>query len=545
MPRLRCVYARLIGVVEFSRFCNGGEAMKTTTRRQMLATMPAIVAAMTGGAAAAGALALPDFQEIPGRWLSPNALGCRAMVVPAERATRRRPRRTIEHVAVERVGPVSAEQLIGMPHYHWGLLRNKITDERQEGRNLAHCLKCGRPVFISVRRFGERRLPYFQHFQDGDTSCPWFSGQTLHPDKARAAQYQGQQESYAHRFLCNEIARLALLDARFTSAEVSQYLPPTENRSGRYPDVLPTRNDGWRIAIEIQLSNTFQTEISARCLHYDREGIPLLWVFYGVDLHGGDVLQSFRDVLLRHRYNAFFLDTDAVAESQRRQTLVLKCYVGDLNGNFDQGRLVTLDDLKSPPKGLPFFEDQITPALAAQLAQGEQARRRWEAALRTRPDDEDLDGPTFLEANDQLCILVPELAVWQAEDPFNRWLFANLIAVLLSTLSYAEGDFRNYASRQLNALSMLNSKLPSQNMLPFATIMGEFLTKTRASALLTTTVGEHLNRALAAGEGKFVLESEVPWFAVRALFPEVFDPWLRLQLEELGALPAWATPDVR
>jgi hypothetical protein len=165
-----------------------------------------------------------------------------------------------------------------------------------------------------------------------------------------------------------------------------------------------------------------QTEISARCLHYDREGIPLLWVLCGVDLHGGDVPQSFRDVLFRPRNNAFFLDRDAVAASQRRHTLVLKCYVGDLKGDFDQGRLVTLDDLKFLPQQLPFIEDRITPAL---LARGKQLRQPWIAALRARPesrDDKDLNGPAFIEGNEHLCTLVPELRAWQAKDQSNSWL---------------------------------------------------------------------------------------------------------------------------
>jgi hypothetical protein len=31
-------------------------------------------------------------------------------------------------------------------------------------------------------------------------------------------------------------------------------------------------------------------------------------------------------------------------------------------------------------------------------------------------NDKDLNDPAFIEANDQLCTLVPELRAWQAED---------------------------------------------------------------------------------------------------------------------------------
>jgi hypothetical protein len=189
--------------------------------------------------------------------LSSHAPGRCAVVVPTEGATTRQPRRIIKLAFVEGVGPISHAELLGMTDHEWGALRKIITDQRQgQRKNLAHCLMWrGIHPGVPIRRAS---TPAFSTLQGGDETSPWFSGRTLHPNEARAAQYQGQQESYAHRCLCNEIARLALLDARFTSAVVSEYLPPTENAYGRRPDVLPTRNDGWRIAIEIQLSNTFR-----------------------------------------------------------------------------------------------------------------------------------------------------------------------------------------------------------------------------------------------------------------------------------------------
>jgi hypothetical protein len=454
------------------------------------------------------------------------------------------PRRIIEHALLQGVGPISAERLLGLSENEWGLLRSAITDGRRARppRHVARCLRCSGPVFIQARAFRGLRLPHFAHFKGGDVSYPWHTGETLHPDDARALQYGGAQESLTHRMLCEQIAELASADERCISAAVSKYLPPTDNERGRYPDVLIDRRGAPRIAVEIQLSNTFQTEVSARCLHYEREGVGLIWVLFGLDLQKDDLPQSFRDVVLRHRGNAFLLDDEAVAASRERRTLVLKCYLRGPDGSFEMGRLVCLDDLTFPKSGLPYLEDRITPGL---LARGESARTPWRIALRGRSADfahSDLRDPAFLAANEDLCRRVPALRQWEAENFQGQWMVANLIAVVFSALSYANGTFRNYASRQANVQALLNSKLPSENLLPFALIMQDILQRCGANDLISGSVGQHLERALALGDGNFVLDYEAPWAAMAALLPELFDPLLRFELETLDTLPTWARP---
>lgn len=452
------------------------------------------------------------------------------------------PKRIIEHALLQGIGPISAERLLALPEMEWGLLRSAITDARRARppAHVARCLMCSGPVFIQARAFRGLRLPYFAHFKGGDATCPWHTGETLHPNEARALQYGGAQESAAHRMLCEQIAELAAADERCVSAEVSKYLPPSDNERGRYPDVLIVRRSAPKIAVEIQLSNTFQTEVSARCLHYEREGVGLLWVLYGLDLLANDLPQSFRDVVLRHRGNAFLLDDEAVTASHARRTLVLKCYLRGPDGRFETGRLVSLDDLTFPTKGPPYLEDRITPGL---LARGEAARTPWRIALRGRSPDfsyADLRSPAFLTANDDLCSLVPGLRQWEAETYQGQWMIANLIAVVFSTLSHANGTFRNYASRQDNVQALLNSKLPSESLLPFALIMQEILQRGGTDDLLLGSVGKHLGRALALGDGNFVLDYEAPWAAIAVLLPELFDPLLRFELDALDALPTWA-----
>ena len=310
-----------------------------------------------------------------------------------------KPQRIIEVAVVDRVGPITAQQLMTMSEAEWGLLRQRITDARRERgpASIAACLRCGGAVFIKARAFRSQRLPYFAHFKGADTTCPWFTGDTQDPDSLKAGQYHGRQESPAHRLICEQIAALAEQDPSCSRVAVDTYLAPTAEGHGRYPDVLVTYEDGRAVAFEIQLSNTFQTEISDRSLHYRREGVGLIWVLLGHELRSGDLPQSFRDVILRHRDNAFVLDQAAVEASLRNQRLMLTCFLREPEGDFDEGRQIAVSDLVFPEAGWPYYEDRITPGL---LARGEAVRAPWRRALQARKElsHAELESPAFIAA---------------------------------------------------------------------------------------------------------------------------------------------------
>jgi competence CoiA-like predicted nuclease len=100
--------------------------------------------------------------------------------------------------------------------------------------------------------------------------------------------------------------------------QVDSYLPPTANTFGRYPDVLVRRIGLPAMAIEVRLSRTFQTEISARCSHYDRECMPLVWVLYGVDLDSGDVMPISQADIRRLR-------SDEARQARQRSMVLQQC----------------------------------------------------------------------------------------------------------------------------------------------------------------------------------------------------------------------------
>lgn len=429
-----------------------------------------------------------------------------------------------------------------MPEDEWGILRDRITDfaADKDGGRLARCMHCNSRVFIQTRVSGEKRLPYFVHYSGGDPACPWFQGKTISPDAARAAQYGGAQESNAHRSLCEEIDRLLSLDTRYRKSTVGLYHSPAESKHGRFPDVYVELEGLRPFVIEVQISHTFQTEVSGRSLYYHREGVGLVWVLYGIDPQHDALPQSFRDVVRRHRGNAFVLDLDAVRESQRQRTLVLKCYCKNALDEFDPPVFVTLDQLQIPKKGLPFLEDRITSALRERI---DARRKPWFSALNSllkaqsesATHSEEID-----EAFRELRKSVPQFSNYYSGDE-ERFEILRLISAVFSVISTANGKERNYASRHPNIRAMLNTFLNMDSGFPiYALLIERLLRLTALHQLLGGTVGEHIERAKGRMDGNLCLDFEPEWDIMRHLVPEVFDPVTRDELIYLDALPEWA-----
>ncbi|MCL4853292.1 MAG: hypothetical protein KJZ78_18190 [Bryobacteraceae bacterium] len=321
------------------------------------------------------------------------------------------------------------------------------------------------------------------------------------------------------------------------------YLPPTENSFGRYPDVYIEWSDFPPFAIEVQLSDTFQTEVSARCIHYQREGIPLIWLLYGIDPGGEDIRQSFRDVIRRHRGNAFVLDQQAIEASRAEKTIILKCFLKNKDGLFDAPILTRIDKLKFPESGLPYLEDRITGPLREQI---NDVRKPWFKALdplREGWDWRALEMPQVMEALDTLRRMFPVLSHWAGSKQDQDFTVLRLVAVVFSILSTANGHERNYATRHPNVRAMLNTLLhvPS-GIQRYALLVEALLQQTVLRDLLQGTVGQHIARAKAQMEGNLSLSDDPEWAIMRFLVPEALDPLVREELIYLRALPAWASP---
>lgn len=411
---------------------------------------------------------------------------------------------------IERIGPVSAFQLLNMTDDQWGIIRDQITDKRNGKDGLvARCLACGHPVFISAPKRQGIARPAFNHYSGSDISCPWYQGQNMKPNDARAAQYQGKQASEFHGLMCELVGELAALDDRYVSHDVEDYLPPTENAYGRFPDIRVTWKDVGTFVVEFQMSGTFQTEISARCKHYEREGIPLLWVLFGIET-ALELPQSFVDVIRRHRGNAFVLDTAAVAASREQRTLVLSCYLRNAQGGLDAPKLVRFDSLTVPHSKLVYHEDRIT-TLQREVINSR--RKPWFDALEAWQEDRD----------------EPLLGFDKAQ--------SLLIAGAFSIVATANGKPRNYMSKHPNVSAALNTYLKIGHLSPYADLLTRLIENTASAAFIKPSVWDHLQRHRSPDQ---IGEHSTEWRLLRELLPEALDPVVREELRYLDTLPRWA-----
>jgi hypothetical protein len=430
------------------------------------------------------------------------------------------PRRTIQEAIFEGLGPLSARELLAMSRDGWETLRAGITDHRNgKAGFVARCVACQGLVYIALT---SQRRPLFAHYQGSDPRCPWYSGKNTHPDHVRAAQYRGQQESEMHRKMCDLIAELAALDPRCVATKVDQYLPPTESAYGRYPDVLVDWREFGRFAVEYQMSHTFQMEVSQRCIHYDREGIPLLWLLSSFDPN--QMTQDVSDVVHRHRGNAFVMDQNAVKASREQATLVLTCHLSNGRG-YDAPVLTRFDALTFPESRRPFLQDRLVGTLLEQINRRRlpffQAFRAWG------------------NRNDHLPL--EELGRFPKR---SRPRIDRLVAAAFSIVAEAAGRPENFASDHPNIQGMLNTFQNSGTLAPYARLIVTLIENTALRSLLKGTVGEHLRRSIQEhpkGPIEQVDERSEEWTLLRELLPEALDPFIRQRLIDAKALPGWAT----
>jgi hypothetical protein len=415
------------------------------------------------------------------------------------------------------IGEISIRELMDMPEERWGFLRDRITDHNN-GRTgyTARCCACDSRVFIKSSIHGDTRRPLYSHYRGGDKNCIWYHGPTDDPNRIRANQYNGQQESFEHFQMCKLLSSVIQLDKRYISHKIEKYLPPTDNEFGRYPDLYVEWDQCKPFVIEFQLSNTFQTEISQRCIHYERENIPLLWILSEFKITG-NIPQNFRDVIRRHRDNAFVFDEDAFQASRDQKTLILKCMIK--NGeNFLTPKLVRYDELTIPTSNIPFYEDRIIPPLNAKI----KARRKpWFNALEmwNQKDYNDTRLKSAIKSLPLNC---------QDADPL-------LIAAIFSIICRAKGIEKNFASRHSTIDAMLNGRLNGKAFARYSDLIEFTLKRTHVST--KPSVAHHLHR-LDVPQADIINSPEGR--ALRHLIPEIFDPLIREELLYYEALPGWA-----
>jgi hypothetical protein len=317
------------------------------------------------------------------------------------------------------------------------------------------------------------------------------------------------------------------------------YIAGEDGQGGRYPDVR-FRWEGFpECVLEVQLSNTFQPEISERGIFYEGKGMPLLWILHGVEPRLVNLPSSFRDVILRHKNNAFALDQEAVMASERERTLVLKCFLFKA-GAVEETHLVRFDALKFPKRGLPYFRNMLLPDIEEFRAR---RRRPWIDALKELKAETDGNWYSSQMALPKVVAAFNTLPV-APEDPEARYDFARLVAITMTLLCEAGGRYQDLVYRHMpNATAALNTFLtrggPQQRC---AEVLRVLVDRTALAYKLKPTVREHIAKAIALEPDQQVRPRHPFYDGLSWLIPEVFDEAVREELAQSEALPEWASP---
>ena len=454
------------------------------------------------------------------------------------------PQRRLEAAVFDHgVGVVTAVELVAMQEGDWGHLRARITDRRNGDPSgfRARCMACGGDVFIAAIAKGGLRLPMFKHYESADAPpCAWRHDLNENVERLRAQQYDGRQESPTHRMLCEAIAEMARRDPRCEAIAINAYRPPSQDERGRFPDVRVTLAGLGEFVFEVQLSHTWASEISARCVHYQREGARLIWILAGVDL-GTPLSQDVRDILGRHRGTAFMLDQAAFAAARERGTIILSAFVRDAAGGFGPRRLTALDDLICPESGCPYLEDA---EIAQRLVAYEERRAPWRRYLRARVAARDarLDETPEVTA---LLAALPEAGPTHGDARDDVAMLIEIIAAAMTIQSAAMGEGAVYLTRCANVKAVLNTVSRRPHIARCAALLKDLLKRTPLFELLSGSVGRHLNAAAARFGVEQPRSAAAEAKALAYLFPEIFEPAFRGRLADLGALADWARGDER
>jgi hypothetical protein len=444
-------------------------------------------------------------------------------------------------------GPVTIQELMAMPRSDWSHLRTEINRRYQKDplRPLARCRLCQGAVYIRSHYAGNEHLPVYAHYSGRQSNCPWHVGTTLTPDDARSAQYQGHQESALHRWMCNTIAGFIERDPRAKFVTVDSYRRPSIEMRGRFPDVYAELEGLGSFAVEVQLSKPFAPEIAARHLHYEAEGVALLWIFRDLP---ANLPQGFQDVITIQRGNAFLFDEAALNASVAQNKLKLSALLEADLGGFLKPRLVGLDDLDRSSGRSVFVTDRRSDKLIGFCRTGRELW--WEAFRKTSASNSEFSfsSPCFERAWSSVRRYVPSLVAWKRLY-WSKYAvpgdlhFSELAAILFSIArTAASNEERVYLTRYRgkgSLAAMLNAKLSSEQFKPYAMLIEAMLRGTKArDKLATVSVSRTLERAKLDAEQ--IIPSHPIWLAAARLFPEVLDGLRRAELEELGKLPDWA-----
>ena len=280
-----------------------------------------------------------------------------------------------------------------------------LADAAIKGETIWACRECGGAVKIGKRMINHKESLFFTHVSR-EQSCPWIHKQTKSIDKPGGEDDEPdeptddgpeieiiskaqQMKNFMLRMLTTtESEELGIEDVKMDTI-IRSNLPYMR---WRRPDLSFDYN-GRRLVIQLQRKKHGTQELADRDIFYRLTDTHIIWVFGADNDVTYDYMRqsNYKNTLFYNHRNVLVFDKEAQEESEKHQTLVLKCNWLDENNEWEHklakdgcnGMLIKLSDLTFDNEYCkPYYFNANEPY----FVKNPEAKRAYEMSLESRED---------------------------------------------------------------------------------------------------------------------------------------------------------------
>ncbi len=226
--------------------------------------------------------------------------------------------------------------LIEQASYWLGLSKEKISKLRyniQTGRVKKECPFCKSRLIVKYSR--NNKNPFFSHTKIADDRKCHLIDENMPLEKKRIQQYNYGKESQEHIELKEFIEKYLSIDPLTKNLLVEKIMKGEATPyEWKKPDVSCTY-DSTSIVFEVQISNTWLSDIVERDKFYMANKIQILWIFNEFDPKSPDFKTTHSDIFYNNpEINLFVLDEEAKEYSNEKGKLYFNCWFKEPSINY-------------------------------------------------------------------------------------------------------------------------------------------------------------------------------------------------------------------
>lgn len=213
--------------------------------------------------------------------------------------------------------------------------------------------------YIKIRAIDSKVNLHFAHLKDSD-SCILKTDNRSTREQIDAIKFNGAKESKEHIELKSLIYKYLEMNKKCKEIIIEKVQRDKATKDWRKPDIKANYKD-LNIVIELQLSTTYLSVITAREEFYKRNEIYTLWVFNKVEKVDNEQTFTQMDIFYNNNYNAFEFDHEAIKKSIENRTLFFNChfhfpYIDDSKIKIKwESELISIDEVSFDSENFKVF----------------------------------------------------------------------------------------------------------------------------------------------------------------------------------------------